>query len=77
MDRPNDGIDMDEEGQRLVRGIAAAYHTSTGFLDRNVGTVLDALRKSGKDRDTLQDTIAKLKAKDFGIDMTFDNYRTN
>ena len=29
------------------------------------------------DRDTLQDTIAKLKAKDFGIEMQFDNYRTN
>lgn len=35
----------------------------------------DTVRVSGKDRDTLQDTIAKLKAKDFGIDMKFDNYR--
>ena len=35
------------------------------------------VRVSGKDRDTLQDIIAKLKAKDFGIDMQFSNYRTN
>jgi uncharacterized protein YajQ (UPF0234 family) len=37
----------------------------------------ETVRISGKDRDTLQDTIAKLKAKDFGIDMQFDNYRSN
>jgi len=37
----------------------------------------ETVRVSGKDRDTLQDVIAKLKAKDFGIDMSFDNYRTN
>jgi len=37
----------------------------------------ETVRISGKDRDTLQDVMAKLKAKDFGIDMTFDNYRTN
>ena len=36
----------------------------------------ETVRISGKDRDTLQDVIAKLKAKDFGIDMKFDNYRT-
>jgi uncharacterized protein YajQ (UPF0234 family) len=35
------------------------------------------VRVSGKDRDTLQDVIAKLKANDFGIDMQFDNYRSN
>ena len=37
----------------------------------------ETVRVSGKDRDTLQDTIAKLKAKDFGIDMQFDNFRSN
>ena len=37
----------------------------------------DTLRISGKDRDTLQDVIARLKAKDFGIDMQFTNYRSN
>lgn len=37
----------------------------------------DTVRVSGKDRDTLQDVIAKLKAKDFGINMQFTNYRSN
>src|SRR6478672_6249405 len=37
----------------------------------------ETVRVSGKDRDTLQQVISSLKAKDFGIDMTFDNYRTN
>ncbi len=37
----------------------------------------DSVRVSGKDRDTLQDVMAKLKANDFGIDMKFDNYRSN
>jgi len=37
----------------------------------------ETVRISGKDRDTLQEVIAKLKAKDFGIDMKFDNYRSN
>jgi len=37
----------------------------------------DVVRVTGKDRDTLQDIIAKLKAKDFGIHMQFTNYRSN
>ena len=37
----------------------------------------ETVRVSGKDRDTLQQVISALKVKDFGIDMTFDNYRTN
>jgi uncharacterized protein YajQ (UPF0234 family) len=37
----------------------------------------DIVRISGKDRDTLQDIIAKLKAKDFGINMQYTNYRSN
>ena len=35
----------------------------------------DSVRISGKKRDELQAVISKLKAKDFGIDMQFDNYR--
>ena len=35
------------------------------------------VRISGKDRDTLQEVIAKLKARDFGIHMQFTNYRSN
>src|SRR5438132_10701691 len=37
----------------------------------------DVVRITGKDRDTLQDVIAKLKGKDFGIHMQFTNYRSN
>ncbi len=37
----------------------------------------EMLRVSGRDRDTLQQVIASLKAKDFGINMQFTNYRTN
>lgn len=37
----------------------------------------ETVRVSGKDRDTLQEVITKLKATDFGIDMQFDNYRSN
>jgi uncharacterized protein YajQ (UPF0234 family) len=37
----------------------------------------DVVRVTGKDRDTLQDIIGKLKEKDFGIHMQFTNYRSN
>ncbi len=37
----------------------------------------DTVRVSGKDRDTLQEIIALLKGRDFGIDMQFTNYRSN
>jgi cyclic-di-GMP-binding protein len=36
----------------------------------------DTVRVSGRDRDTLQEIIALLRQKDFGIDMQFVNYRT-
>ena len=35
------------------QGIIAAYYTSTAFLDRNIGIVLDHLRKLRLDEDTL------------------------
>ena len=35
----------------------------------------DQVRVSGKDNDDLQSIIASLKEKDFGIDMSFTNYR--
>lgn len=35
----------------------------------------DSVRVSGKDRDTLQEIIALLRGRDFGIDMQFTNYR--
>ncbi len=37
----------------------------------------DFVRVSGRDRDSLQEIIALLRAHDFGIDMQFTNYRTN
>jgi uncharacterized protein YajQ (UPF0234 family) len=37
----------------------------------------DLVRVSGKDRDSLQEVIALLKSKDFGLDLQFTNYRTN
>jgi uncharacterized protein YajQ (UPF0234 family) len=37
----------------------------------------DLIRVTGKDRDSLQETIALLKGQDFGIDMQFTNYRSN
>ena len=36
----------------------------------------DFVRVAGKDRDTLQQVIAMLKQKDFGIDMQYTNYRS-
>ena len=37
----------------------------------------DVVRVSGKDRDTLQEVMGKLKTQDFGIDVQFGNYRSN
>jgi uncharacterized protein YajQ (UPF0234 family) len=37
----------------------------------------DVVRVTGRDRDTLQDVIAQLKSKDFGINMQYTNYRSN
>lgn len=37
----------------------------------------DFVRVSGRDRDTLQETIQLLRASDFGLDLQFTNYRTN
>jgi cyclic-di-GMP-binding protein len=37
----------------------------------------EVVRVSSKDRDTLQEIMAMLRAKDFGIDMQFTNYRSN
>ena len=36
----------------------------------------DSVRIAGRDRDTLQKVIVRLREKDFGIDMQFRNYRT-
>ena len=38
---------------REKRGIIAAYHTSTAYMDRNLGLILDALDRAGRADDTL------------------------
>lgn len=41
-----------------------------------VATIMgDYVRVTSKDRDTLQQVIALLRAKDFGVDLQFTNYR--
>lgn len=37
----------------------------------------DTVRVSGRDRDILQEVIAKLKTNDFGINMEYTNYRSH
>jgi uncharacterized protein YajQ (UPF0234 family) len=37
----------------------------------------ETVRVTGRDRDTLQEVITQLKAKEFGINMQFTNYRSN
>ena len=37
----------------------------------------DTVRVTGRDRDLLQEVIAQLKARDFGINMQYTNYRSN
>ncbi len=37
----------------------------------------DSVRVTGKDRDALQEVIALIRGRDFGIDVQFTNYRNN
>src|ERR1700682_5688601 len=37
----------------------------------------DLVRVSGRDRDTLQEIIALIRGRDFGLDIQFINYRSN
>jgi choline-sulfatase len=39
--------------EREKQGIIASYYTSTEYMDKNVGLVLEALRRGGHERDTL------------------------
>jgi choline-sulfatase len=58
---PRIGADDDDQIPAIFRdltksgkqGIAAAYHTSVEFLDKNIGVVLDALDRSGQAENTL------------------------
>jgi uncharacterized protein YajQ (UPF0234 family) len=37
----------------------------------------DLVRVSGRDRDTLQEIIALIRGRDFGLEIQFVNYRSN
>lgn len=58
-----------EKGKEIVKAIK-------GMKVKVQGQVMDdQVRVTGKSRDELQEVIAELKAKDFGIAMSFTNYR--
>ncbi len=58
-----------EKGKEIVKAIK-------GMKTKVQGQVMDdQVRVSGKNRDDLQVVIAELKEKDFGIAMSFTNYR--
>jgi cyclic-di-GMP-binding protein len=59
-----------EKGKEIVK------HIKTLGLKKMQAQIMDdQVRVTGKDKDDLQSVIASLKQKDFGIDMTFTNYR--
>jgi uncharacterized protein YajQ (UPF0234 family) len=58
-----------EKGKEIVKAIK-------GMKTKVQGQVMDdQVRVTGKNRDDLQAVIAELKEKDFGIAMSFTNYR--
>ena len=59
-----------EKGKEIVK------HIKTLGLKKMQAQIMDdQVRVTGKDKDDLQSVIESLKQKDFGIDMTFTNYR--
>jgi uncharacterized protein YajQ (UPF0234 family) len=60
-----------EKAKEIVR------HIKDSKLKVQASIQGDLVRVSGRDRDILQEVIASLKQKDFGIDMQFTNYRSN
>jgi cyclic-di-GMP-binding protein len=46
-------------------------------LKANASILGDTVRVTSKDRDTLQQIMALLRGKDFGIDLQFTNFRSN
>ena len=59
-----------EKGKEIIKFIK-----SIGLKKMQSQIEDDKIRVTGKDKDDLQTIIAKLKDKDFGIDMSFTNYR--
>ena len=66
----NQGISTDK-----AREIVKAIKDSKKKVQASIQG--DLVRVSGKDRDVLQEIIAVLRERDFGIDMQFTNYRSN
>jgi uncharacterized protein YajQ (UPF0234 family) len=60
-----------EKAREIVKLIKDSKKKAQGSIQG------DLVRVSSKDRDTLQEVIAMLRQKDFGIDLQFTNYRTN
>jgi uncharacterized protein YajQ (UPF0234 family) len=60
-----------EKAKEIVRGLKDSKLKIQAAING------DLVRVSGKDRDTLQQAIAFLRGKDFGIDLQFINFRTN
>jgi cyclic-di-GMP-binding protein len=60
-----------EKAREIVKLIKDSKKKAQGSIQG------DLVRISSKDRDTLQEMIAMLRQKDFGIDLQFTNYRTN
>lgn len=58
-----------EKGKEIVKAIKGMKIKVQGQL------MDDQVRVTGKNRDDLQEVIAELNAKDFGIAMSFTNYR--
>ena len=60
-----------EKGKEIIKFIKETK------LKVQVSLQGDTVRVSGPVRDVLQEVIARLREKDFGIDMQFTNYRSN
>ncbi|MCX7905029.1 MAG: DUF520 family protein, partial [Caloramator sp.] len=66
---------------KIVKGIskekakAIAAEIKASKIKVQAQIMEDQLRVSGKNKDDLQQTIALLKSKDFGIELQFTNYR--
>jgi hypothetical protein len=60
-----------EKAKEIVKLIKDSKKKAQGSIQG------DLVRVSSKDRDSLQEIIAMLKQKDFGIDLQFTNYRSS
>lgn len=63
------GIDQ-ETGKKIIKDIKAE-----GYKKVQVQIQGDELRVTAPSRDTLQEIIALTKGKDYGVELTFGNYR--